>query len=85
MTAVLIPAPPALSIHVLQVRFLSILPRIELHGRVSFRHLRCTGLRDDAVAEVVALAWKWHLQLAERGKDSTQFPGALAIYAARAD
>jgi hypothetical protein len=73
-----------MSVHVLQMRFLSILPRIELHGRVSFRYLRCPALRDDAVAEVVALAWKWHLRLAERGKDATQFPSALATFAARA-
>src|SRR5262245_27267003 len=84
MSAVAVPTPSALSIHVLQARFLLILPRIELHGRISFRYLRCPALRDDAVAEVVALAWKWHLRLAERGKDATEFPSALATFAARA-
>src|SRR5262249_34046427 len=84
MSTVVVPTPAALSVHVLQTRFLSILPRIELHGRISFRYLRCPALRDDAVAEVVALAWKWHLRLAERGKDATQFPSALATFAARA-
>src|SRR5262245_65513674 len=84
MSAVAVPTPSALSVHVLQVRFLSILPRIELHGRISFRFLRCPALRDDAVAEVVALAWKWHLRLAERGKDATEFPSALATFAALA-
>ena len=84
MSTVLVPTPAALSVHVLQVRFLSILPRIELHGRISFRFLRCPALRDDAVAEVVALAWKWHLRLAERGGDATQFPATLATFAARA-
>jgi len=84
MNAVLVSTPTALSVHVLQVRFLSILPRIELHGRISFRYLRCPALRADAVAEVVALAWKWHLRLAERGKDATQFPSALATFAALA-
>src|SRR5262249_50406713 len=69
---------------VLQARFLSILPRIELHGRISFRHVRCAARRDDAVAEVVALAWKWHLRLAQRGKDATQVPSALATFAAPA-
>ena len=76
--------PSALSLHELQARFLSILPRIELHGRISFRHLRCADLRADAVAEMVGLAWKWHLRLAERGKDATQFPSTLATFAARA-
>src|SRR5262249_43579044 len=84
MSVLAAPTPTALSVHVLQVRFLSILPRIELHGRISFRYLRCPALRADAVAEVVALAWKWHLGLAERGKDATQFPSALATFAARA-
>jgi hypothetical protein len=84
MTTVALSNPTALSAHVLQARFLSILPRIELHGRISFRHLRCADARADAVAEVVALAWKWHLGLAQRGKDATQFPVALATFAARA-
>jgi len=33
---------------------------------------------------MVALTWRWHLRLAERGKDSTRFPTALATFAARA-
>jgi hypothetical protein len=33
---------------------------------------------------MVALTWKWHLRLAERGKDATQFPSAIATFAARA-
>src|SRR5262245_8068616 len=84
MSMDVVPTTTALSVHVLQTRFLSILPRIELHGRISFRFLRCPALRDDAVAEVVALAWKWHLRLAERGKDATQFPSTLATFAALA-
>jgi hypothetical protein len=84
MSMVALSTPTALSVPVLQVRFLSILPRIELHGRISFRYVRCPHRRADAVAEVVALAWKWHLRLAERGKDATRFPSALATFAARA-
>jgi hypothetical protein len=84
MSMVALSTPTALSVHVLQVRFLSILPRIELHGRISFRHVRCPHQRADAVSEVVALAWKWHLRLAERGKDATRFPSTLATFAARA-
>ena len=33
---------------------------------------------------MVALTWKWHLRLAQRGKDAAQFPTALATFAARA-
>jgi hypothetical protein len=68
----------------LHARFLSILPRIELHGRVYFRHLRCPHQKEDAVQEMAALCWKWFVRLAARGRDATRFPGALATFAARA-
>jgi hypothetical protein len=61
-----------------------VLPKVLSHGRVYFRHLRSAELKEEYVAEMVALAWKWHLRLAERGKDSTHFPTALATFAARA-
>ena len=64
--------------------FLAILPIIERHGRVCFRHVRCRSRQEEAVAEMIALAWKWHLRLTERGKDARRFPTALAAYAARA-
>jgi hypothetical protein len=63
--------------------FLSILPRIELHGRVYFRHKNADA-REDFVAEMVGLCWKWFVRLVERGKDPTQFVSALATFAARA-
>ena len=75
---------PATSLHALHARFLSFLPRIELHGRVCFRHLRCPHRRQDAIQEMVALCWKWFVRLAERGRDATRFPSALATYAAKA-
>jgi hypothetical protein len=61
-----------------------VLPKVVSHGRVSFRHLRSADRKEEAVAEMVALAWAWHLRLAERGKDATRFPTALATFAARA-
>ena len=67
----------------LHAHFLSILPRIEAHAQIRFRHLRCPGRRDDAVAEVIAVAWKWYLRLSERGKDVGGFVGTLADYAVR--
>jgi len=77
-----IPAEGAVERH--HAAFLSILPKITRHGRVSFRHLRCRDKRDDCIAEMVALSFQWYLRLIERGKDPTQFPTALATYAARA-
>jgi hypothetical protein len=68
----------------LQALFLSILPRIELHARIYFRHVRCQHRREDYVAEAVALAWAWCLRLVHGGKDPRAFPSALATFAARA-
>jgi hypothetical protein len=69
----------------LQTSFLAfVLPRVLSHGRVYFRHVTCPHRREDAIQEMIGLAWKWHLRLAEKGKDATCFPTALASYAARA-
>jgi hypothetical protein len=69
----------------LQAAFLDlVLPKVVSHGRVYFRHLRSAELKEEYIAEMVALTWRWHLRLAERGKDSTRFPTALASFAARA-
>jgi hypothetical protein len=79
------PLPPGPSLDTLQAAFLAqVLPRVLAHGRVYFRHVRSTELKEEHIAEMVALCWKWHLRLAERGKDSTRFPTALATFAARA-
>ena len=75
---------PASSFHALHTRFLSILPRIETHAKIYFRHVACREKRADFVAETVALAWRWFQRLAERGKDATKFASTLASYAARA-
>jgi hypothetical protein len=68
----------------LQCRFLVLLPRIERHGRICFRGLKCRHRKEEALAEVVALAWKWFVQLTQRGKDAAAFGSALATYAVRA-
>jgi hypothetical protein len=69
----------------LQASFLGIVfPRVLSHGRVCFRATKCPHRRQDAIQEMVALAWQWHLRLAEKGKDATAFPTVLASYAARA-
>jgi hypothetical protein len=68
----------------LQSRFLALLPRIESQARIYFRGIRCRTKKADCVAEVVAICWKWFCRLARRGKDATQFVGALAALAARA-
>jgi hypothetical protein len=68
----------------LQARFLALLPRIELHGRIYFRQLRCRNRRDEALQEMRALAWRSFVRLIRRGKDPVDFPTVLASFAARA-
>ena len=80
MNPVLAPSPALPALH---ATFLTILPRLQAHGRVYFRH-RAAEQREEAIAEMVALAWRWHLALAARGKDAARFPSALATFAARA-
>jgi hypothetical protein len=67
----------------LHARFLALLPRIELHGEVYFRHVRCPHRRADCVAEMVALCWKWYVRATEQGKDVSRFVSVLATFAAR--
>jgi hypothetical protein len=67
----------------LHAHFLRIMPRIELHARIHFRHLKCPGKRDDAIAEAIAVSWKWFLRIDEQEKDVDEFVSALATYAVR--
>lgn len=68
----------------LHSRFLEILQRIKAYARVYFRHVKCSQKKADCICEVIALAWKWFVRLAEEGKDARQFASVLASYAARA-
>jgi hypothetical protein len=81
MTAVIIsPVNPRL-----HAQFLSlILPYVERHARVVFRHFRCPDRKEDAVCECIAVAWRWFLRLVKQGKDPAEFPSTLATFAARA-
>ena len=68
----------------LQAAFLVIQPRILTHAALIFRGVRCFDQRAEYIAETVAVAWRWFLRMAERGKDARHFPSVLASYAARA-
>ena|ERR1051326_2255893 len=57
----------------LRASFLELVPRIEVHGRIFFRHLKCCHKRADAIAEMVALAWMWYIRLAHRGRNASEF------------
>jgi hypothetical protein len=68
----------------LRASFLAILPRIETHAQIAFRHVACPDRRAECIAEAVALAWHWFARLARRGTDATGFVSALATFATRA-
>ena len=75
--------PHAIDVARVQAGFLTILSAVERHARFAFRHLHSYHDREDAVAETVAVAWAWFVQLARRGRDAATFPSALASYASR--
>jgi hypothetical protein len=64
--------------------FLLILPHIEVHGRIYFRHVRCPHKKADAVQEMRALAWQWFLRLHDRGRDPADFLVGFVTLLARA-
>ena len=78
------PGPSDASVPALHTAFLALLPRLELHGRIVFRHVRCPQQREDAIQEMRALAWLWFVRLTRRGKDPGDFPSALTTFAAQA-
>ena len=57
----------------MEERFLQLLPKIETHGKIFFRHIKCRQSREEAIAEMVALAWQWFKRLYQRGKDPGEF------------
>ena len=65
----------ALPIAQLQSRFLAIRPRIETHARIFFRQVKSADEKAERIAETLAIAWKWFVRLAQRGKDATHYPG----------
>jgi hypothetical protein len=52
----------------LQASFIAlVLPRVLSHGRVCFRDVKCPHRREEAIQDMIGLAWRWHLRLAEKG------------------
>src|SRR5438128_2562414 len=59
-----------------------LLPKLQTHALIAFRHLRCPHQREDAVDEMVGLCWLWYPRLVEQGKDADLFVSTLANFAA---
>ena len=74
-----IPSPDRLS-----ADFLVLLPRIQIHAAIVFRHIRCADTKNDKINETIAVAWKWFVRLAERGKDVNQFARTFIVLAVKA-
>jgi hypothetical protein len=74
-------SPPSTSLH---DAFLALLPKIETHASIAFRHIRCPATKADKIAETIALAWKWFVRLHERGKDINQFRTVFVFLVAKA-
>jgi hypothetical protein len=68
----------------LQARYLALVPRLRQHGKVYFRHVKSPEKKQDLLAEMVALGWRWFLRLAEQGRRAEDFPSAFATLLARA-
>lgn len=68
----------------LQDAFLELVSRIETHGHIFFRHMRCSHKKADAIQEMQSLGWMWFLRLAQRGKDVNQFVTVFVTLLARA-
>ena len=63
-----------------QAAFLPILPWVENHAAIRFRHLNPVD-REEAVAVAVAHAFVSFLAIRSRGKDPAAFPSAVATFA----
>jgi hypothetical protein len=75
---------PVISINELQDQFVAVLlPRIETHASIVFRE-QDADTKADLTTECGALAWKWFVRLANRGKDATRFPASFASMVVRA-
>jgi hypothetical protein len=68
----------------LHALFLLMLPRIEQHAQIHFRHVRCPQQKDEVIAEAVALSWKWVVRLTQRGKEVQSFVSVIASFAVKA-
>jgi hypothetical protein len=74
----------AVNLIALHAAFLSLLPAIEQHGSIYFRHLRCPHKKADAIQEMRSLAWKWLVRLHKQGKDANDFPVTFVNLLAKA-
>jgi hypothetical protein len=66
-----------------QTNFMNVLPTVETHASVCFRHLRGDALAE-AIAQAIASACQSYATLVRQGKLSRVYVGSLANYAVKA-
>lgn len=74
---------PVCQLNSVHDRFLALLPKIELHGQIFFRHFK-SQKKEEVLQEMRALGWKWFVRLAQRGKDAAEFISTFNSFLARA-
>src|SRR3954469_15083339 len=57
----------ALPIEQLHAEFEKLLPQVQRYALYAFRAIKCPHSREDAVAEVLGLAWRQFLHYAKKG------------------
>src|SRR3954468_24322118 len=67
----------------IQASFVRVLPRIRAHARYALRR-STPDVRDDMVAEVLALSWKHFADLSRRGRRPEHFVTTLALRCSQA-
>ena len=65
-------------------KFLKVLPAIEAHGRIYFRHLKAGDAKEEAIQEMRALGWRWFIALETHGKDISAIKGGFVALLAKA-
>lgn len=68
----------------LHAAFLNLLPQIEQHGHIYFRHVRCPHRKAELLQEMRSLGWKWFIHLNHRGKNVHEFATVFVRLLARA-
>jgi hypothetical protein len=82
MIATAKPAPREHNLPDWHERFLEMLPAIQRHARIAFRHLDPEA-RADAIQEVLANAMTAFVRLVELGQTDLAYPTPLAMFAVR--
>jgi DNA-binding CsgD family transcriptional regulator len=77
-----VPAETAPDIEQVKQRFTELYPRVL--KMASYQHRRLHGhLRDDAVADTVAMAWRYYRNMALKGGDADRLLGTIVSYSAK--